>query len=61
MSKKYRSVEKTRRSTSHTFHLLMSLLTCGVWAILIWFPLTMWHKMGPRKKTVIKHDLPPQG
>lgn len=46
---------KVRRQTSHTFHLIMSILTCGIWAILVWWPLTWWHKFGPRKKITQHH------
>lgn len=35
--------------TSHTFHLIMSLLTAGVWAVLVWLPLTVIHSVSRRK------------
>lgn len=38
-------VTKTRKQTSHTFHLIMSILTCGVWAIFVWFPITIYNSM----------------
>lgn len=47
-----KAVTKSRKSTSHGFHLFMSIITCGIWALCVWWPLTMWHKMGPRRKTV---------
>lgn len=28
-------VSLTRRDTSHTFHLIMSILTAGVWAVFV--------------------------
>lgn len=56
----YRAVTKERKDTSHTFHLLMTLLTCGFWGLLVWLPITMWHSMGPRRKVVTKHYVPPQ-
>lgn len=48
---------KQRKQTSHTFHLVMTILTGGAWALFIWLPLTMWHKMGPKKtvKTKIQY------
>lgn len=46
---------KVRKGTSHSFHLIMSILTAGVWAILVWIPLTLWHKFGPRRKVTHKH------
>lgn len=36
-------------ATSHTFHLLMSLLTCGLWAIFVWFPVTIINSLSRRK------------
>lgn len=27
--------------TSHTFHLLMTLLTCGAWAVFVWLPISI--------------------
>ncbi len=40
---------KVRRRTSHTFHLLMTIFTCGLWAI-VWLSIVLWHKLGPRQK-----------
>ncbi len=50
-----RSVTKVRKRTSHTFHLIMSICTCGVWALLVWFPLAMWHRYGPRRREVTRY------
>lgn len=47
-----RSVTKERRHTSHTFHLIMTWCTFGLWGIFVWLPLGLWHKFGPRKKVV---------
>jgi len=47
-----RAVTKSRKSTSHGFHLFMTICTCGMWGLFVWWPLTIWHKMGPKKKTV---------
>lgn len=47
-----KTVTKERRQTSHTFHLLLTIFTGGAWGIFVWLPLTLWHKMGPRKKVV---------
>ena len=49
-----RHVTKQRKNTSHTFHLIMTIFTAGVWAAFVWLPLTIWHSMGPRKKVVTK-------
>ena len=50
-----RAVSKTRRDTSHLFHLVMTVLTCGLWGLFVWLPLTVWHKTGPRKRTVTRY------
>lgn len=44
------AVTKVRKDTSHTFHLLMTLFTCGMWAIFVWLPIIIWNSMGPRRK-----------
>lgn len=48
------SVSKTKKDTSHTFHLIMSVITLGTWAVFVWIPITIWHKVGPKKKTVTR-------
>lgn len=50
-----RTTYKTRRDTSHTFHLIMSIITCGIWALFVWLPITIWHKFGPRNKIRQRH------
>lgn len=40
--------------TSHTFHLLMTLLTCGLWGIFVWLPITVINSMS-RKKVVTRY------
>jgi len=47
-------VTKSRQDTSHTFHLLMSLFTCGLWAFFVWLPIIVWHAIGPKKRTVTR-------
>jgi len=47
-----RSVAKTRKSTSHGFHLALTILTGGMWGIFVWAPMILWHKFGPRRRTV---------
>lgn len=39
--------------TSHTFHLIMSILTCGVWAVFVWLPIGVLNSMR-REKVVTK-------
>jgi len=50
-----RSVAKTRKQTSHGFHLAMTILTGGMWGVFVWLPMTMWHKLGPRRRTVTRY------
>lgn len=49
-----RMVTKQKQQTSHAFHLIMSLLTCGLWAIFVWLPIIVWHAIGPRARSVTK-------
>jgi hypothetical protein len=50
-----KSITKQRKQTSHTFHLIMTIITAGVWGVLVWLPMILWHKFGPRKKIVTKY------
>jgi hypothetical protein len=36
-----KSVTYSPARTSHTFHLLMTLLTCGLWAVFVWLPISI--------------------
>lgn len=45
-----------RKKTNHTFHLLMTIITAGFWGFVVWIPLTMWHKFGPKKKVITKYE-----
>jgi hypothetical protein len=47
-----KSVSKQRKGTSHTFHLIMTCCTFGMWGLFVWMPLTLWHKIGPKQKVV---------
>jgi len=47
-------VSKTRKSTSHGLHLVLTILTAGGWGLLVWLPMTLWHKLGPRRRTVTR-------
>jgi hypothetical protein len=38
-------VTKSRKQTSHTFHLLMTIITFGAWGILVWLPITIYNAM----------------
>lgn len=48
-----RAVSKSRKKTSHLFHLIMTLLTGGLWGF-VWVGIIIWHSVGPRKKTVTR-------
>jgi len=50
-----KAVTKVRKDTSHTFHLIMTICTFGMWGLFVWWPLTMWHKIGPKKKVVTRY------
>lgn len=41
---------KYRTPTNHTFHLLMTVLTCGMWGLFVWLPIIVWHWLGPRRR-----------
>lgn len=44
-----RSVTYQPVRTSHLFHLVMSILTCGLWAVLVWLPITVLNSLSRRK------------
>lgn len=50
----------TRKQTSHTFHLLLTIMTFGMW-IPVWFFLSIWHHIGPKSKatSITTSDAPP--
>jgi hypothetical protein len=49
-----KTVTKQRQDTSHGMHLFLTIITGGVWG-LVWLGMTVWHKMGPRKRVVTKY------
>lgn len=51
-----RAVSKERKRTSHGLHLVLTICTGGFWGLCVWLPITAWHKMGPRKKTVTHYQ-----
>lgn len=46
-----RFITHERVRTSHTFHLLMTLLTLGAWGIFVWLPITVFN--GLRRRRVV--------
>jgi hypothetical protein len=51
--KRQKAVTYSPVQTSHTFHLIMTLLTCGLW-LLVWIPMIIVNAMR-RKKTVTRY------
>jgi hypothetical protein len=49
-----RMVTYSRPKTSHTFHLLMTIFTGGLWAVFVWGPMILWNAIGPRDRAVTK-------
>jgi hypothetical protein len=51
-----KSVSKHRglSARSHSFHLLLTFLTCGIWGLLVWFPLWVFRLIVRRRK-VTRH------
>lgn len=49
-----KTVMKVRRDTSHGFHLMLTLFTCGMWAFTGWPIMILWNKFGPRKRAVAR-------
>lgn len=49
------AVTRDRKRTSHGLHLFLTIITFGLWGVLVWLPLTIWHAMGPKRKTVTRY------
>ncbi|WP_165436513.1 hypothetical protein [Amycolatopsis suaedae] len=48
------AVRKVKRETAHTFHLIMTLCTFGIWGIMVWMPLLLIRKMLPKRREVTR-------
>lgn len=48
----YRAVTRSRKNTSHGLHLFLTIITGGAWGLFVWLPLTIWHRIGRRERTV---------
>ncbi len=46
-----RMVTKSKRHTSHTFHLIMTILTAGLWGLFVWLPMIILNGMVREKST----------
>lgn len=44
-------VTREHKRTSHTFHLLMTIFTCGLWGI-VWIWQTLWHRSHKGEQSV---------
>lgn len=51
-----KAISKERKRTSHGLHLFLTIITFGFWGLFVWWPMVLWHKFGPRKKTVTKYS-----
>jgi hypothetical protein len=45
----YMMVTKSPKHTSHGLHLFLTVITFGMWGLLVWLPITIIHKMGHEK------------
>lgn len=50
-----KAITYERKRTSHGLHLFLTIITAGAWGLLVWLPLTMWHKLGPKKHIVTRY------
>lgn len=49
------AVSKTPYKTNHTFHLIASVLTCGIWAVTVW-PVVIIINRFKKDKTVTRYQ-----
>lgn len=49
-------VTKSPVQTSHTFHLIMTLCTCGLWAPFVWFPMIFINSLRRRRHVTRQHS-----
>lgn len=45
---------KQRKKTNHTFHLIATLCTFGLWGFMVWPWVWMWNRFGPTRD-VVRH------
>lgn len=48
-------VTKSKTQTSHTFHLLMTIFTAGLWGLFVWLPITVIHQFTHDKSVTKVH------
>lgn len=49
------AITRSKKKTSHGLHLFLSIITCGTWAMFVWFPLTLWHIWGPKRRETTQY------
>ncbi len=47
-----RVVTEAHKKTSHGLHLFLTIITGGVWGLVVWLPITLWHRSHKGEKTV---------
>ncbi|QNK81597.1 DUF2510 domain-containing protein [Nakamurella sp. PAMC28650] len=47
----YTMVTTSAKRTSHGLHLFLTIITGGIWAILVWLPITIIHRFQHEKTT----------
>jgi hypothetical protein len=50
----YTMVTRSKKRTSHGLHLFLTIITAGVWGLLVWLPITIIHKLGRGEKSVTR-------
>lgn len=50
------TVTRYRKDTAHTFHLIMTLVTMGMWLILIYGPLLIWRSLFKKKQVTTTYE-----
>jgi hypothetical protein len=49
------SVHYEKQPMAHTMHLLLTILTCGIWGVFVWLPLGLAHSMSRGRKVTTKY------
>lgn len=49
-----KAITKQPVHTNHVFHLIMTLLTCGLWGLFVWLPMTILNSLR-REKVVTRY------
>jgi hypothetical protein len=49
------SVHYEKQPMAHTMHLILTILTCGLWGLFVWLPLGLVHSMSRGRKVTTKY------